>query len=158
LCNALDDDCDGEVDEGFTSVSYCTPSTTVQLCSPSLSSAGMASATNANGFTLTVTDVDGDRNGTIFFGLASAAFPWAPGSTSTLCVQPPVARTDLLYSGGDHEMCNGTFALDWNAWRATHAPGVYTPGQVLYAQCWFRNSPAPGGSNLSDALRFTVCE
>jgi len=29
-------------------------------------------------------------------------------------------------------------------------------GQVVTTQCWFRDPPAPGTTNLSDGLQFTT--
>jgi hypothetical protein len=31
------------------------------------------------------------------------------------------------------------------------------PGQTFYAQAWFRDPPAPSGSNLSDAIVWGLC-
>jgi hypothetical protein len=30
-------------------------------------------------------------------------------------------------------------------------------GTICDAQCWYRDPPAPGTTNLSDALQWTMC-
>ncbi len=45
--------------------------------------------------------------------------------------------------------------------RATPPGTLGTPfvqGQVFYAQGWFRDPGAPKQTNLSDGLRFTLCD
>jgi hypothetical protein len=51
--------------------------------------------------------------------------------------------------------------VDFNAWRAANPNALgspFTAGQVFYAQGWFRDSGAAKGTNLSDGLRFTLCD
>ncbi len=51
--------------------------------------------------------------------------------------------------------------LDFNAWRAANPGALGNPfvaGQVFHAQGWFRDPGAPKQTNLSDGLRFTLCE
>lgn len=141
-------------------VSYCTSSTTTSGCSPSMSAIGTPSASASNGFTLRATSVEGQRQGLIFYGVSGQqASPWGAGSTSYLCVKPPVQRMSALASGGTLFQCDGVLAQDWSAFMATH-PGVLgqprTTGQSLDAQAWFRDAAAPKTTNLSDALHFTL--
>ena len=56
--------------------------------------------------------------------------------------------------------CTPQLSLDWNAFIVTHPIAVGIPfvgGETVWAQAWFRDPGAPGGSNLADALWFTVC-
>jgi hypothetical protein len=34
----------------------------------------------------------------------------------------------------------------------------FNPGDLVHAQAWFRDPPAPSGSNLSNALSFALCQ
>ncbi|NUP96690.1 MAG: SUMF1/EgtB/PvdO family nonheme iron enzyme [Planctomycetaceae bacterium] len=127
---------------------------------PHLSHAGIPSADTGSGFVLSIGGVPGQRAGTVFYGFNVATQPWAPLSTSYLCVSPPIQRTLSPSSGGTPGACDGTLEIDFNAWISTH-PGAlgapFSAGQVLCAQGWYRDPLAPGKTNLSDALEFTLC-
>jgi len=85
---------------------------------------------------------------------------WAPGSTSYSCVKSPVQRLPSQSSGGTSNACDGTIADDVLAYFASHPSALgtpLTPGTVCNAQCWFRDAPAPGTTNLSDAIQWTFC-
>lgn len=109
-----------------------------------------------------IDDVEGQRNGIVFYGLDNSGFtplPWGPGSTSFFCVKSPTQRTLLLTSGGTNGLCNGQLAFDWNAYRAS-TPGAlgapFSGGETLYLQGWFRDPGAPRNTNLSNALAAPV--
>ena len=145
---------------GCGSFSYCTTSTTTLGCAPQLSGSGSASATAAAGFTITCSNLEAGRTGLVFFGQGQTSLAWSLGSTSTLCVTTPVQRTAASLTGGTAGQCNGSISLDWNAWRAANPAGLgspYTAGEMFYAQTWFRDPPAPTGTNLSNGLGFTLC-
>ena len=70
----------------------------------------------------------------------------------------PIQRRAVQASGGSGPPtndCSGTYAEAW-----THAdfgsPGLL-PGTTVYAQWWFRDANSTGGSGLSNALGFTIC-
>jgi hypothetical protein len=158
-CNGIDDDCDGAIDEGFLS-SYCTAGTTSYGCVPSIAGEGAPSSSAASGFDIVVHSVEGERAGLIFYGSNPAALPWGPLSSSFLCVASPSQRTPLQNSGGAATACTGELRVDFNQWIHAHPLSLGNPfvaGQVFYAQGWFRDSGAPKGTNLSDGLRFTLC-
>ncbi|MCC7011365.1 MAG: hypothetical protein IT454_02285 [Planctomycetes bacterium] len=140
--------------------SYCTAGTSSNGCTPSISGLGVPSANAGGGFTIAVTGLEGQRSGLIFYGVNGRNLaPWS-GGTSALCVKSPVQRTTLLNSGGVSGACGGAFALDWNAFVASHPGALGAPfslGQIVSAQAWYRDPPAPGSTNLSDALEFSVC-
>jgi hypothetical protein len=141
---------------------YCTSSTTTLGCGPALAATGTASATAASGFDITVSGADGQRQGLIFYGVNNTGFtplPWASGSTSFLCVKPPTQRTPVQVTGGTAGQCNGQLQLDWNAFRAANPTSLgapFTPGQLIYAQGWMRDPPAPKTTNLSNAVEFNL--
>jgi hypothetical protein len=142
------------------SVSYCTAGTSTHGCIPSIQGSGMASSSAASGFTLIVSELEGQRTGLILYGLASNAAPWGAGGTSYLCIAAPQQRTGSMNSGGIDGHCDGTLSLDWNTWRAAHPAALgnrFSAGEFVFAQGWFRDPGAVKGTNLSNALRFTIC-
>jgi formylglycine-generating enzyme required for sulfatase activity len=138
---------------------YCTAGTTVHGCVPSIGGVGAPSSQVSSGFDIVVSNVPGQRFGTIFYGFYAGAVPWAPFSPSFQCIAFPVQRTGDRQSGGTAGQCDGELRLDFNAWRAAN-PGAlgspYVAGQVIYAQGWFRDPGAPKQTNLSDGLRFVL--
>lgn len=160
LCNGLDDDCDGVVDEGFIE-SYCTSGTTVHGCVPQITGEGAPSSIAASGFDIVVSQLDGQRFGAIFYGFYPAAIQWAPFSPSFKCVASPVTRTGVVNSGGTSGQCNGELRVDFNAWMRANPGAIGSPfvaGQVFHAQGWLRDPGAPKQTNLSNGLRFTLCD
>ena len=142
-------------------VSYCTPGTTTNGCNAILSASGTPSATATSGFTLSVSNVEGQRQGLIFYSINGRnSATWAIGSTSFLCVKAPTQRLPSLSSGGTNNSCTGSFSIDWQAWVATHPGAVGQPltaGQLFQAQCWFRDPTAPGTTNLSQGVEWQLC-
>jgi hypothetical protein len=126
-----------------------------------IAGSGTPSATAPNGFTLSVTNLEGAKTGLFFYGInGRKASLWAAGSNSYLCVQAPTQRMGSQNSGGTAGSCNGTFSEDWNAYRATHPTALGSPfmaGQCVNVQAWYRDPPAPNTTNLSGGLEFIVC-
>jgi len=110
--------------------SYCTAGTSLNGCSAQLSASGLASASAASGFVVSASGVDGARNGLLYYGLSGPlATPFVAGSSSYRCVAAPYQRTLLLSSNGASGACNGSFALDWNAYRAANPFALGSPFQ-----------------------------
>jgi hypothetical protein len=148
-----------EVLDACESPTYCTSSVSTNGCVASIAGIGAPSASAASGFELVASDMDGQRTGRFFYGFASQALPWAPTSTSTLCIAGNTQRLPLGASGGSLGGCDGELALDWNAWRAVNPSALGAPfsaGAVLFAQAWFRDPGAARGTNLSNAVSFTL--
>ena len=62
------------------------------------------------------------------------AVPWLGG---TLCVQPPLRRTQALGSGGNAAPandCSGVYAFDMNAWVQAGGDPLLVPGTTIYAR------------------------
>ncbi len=139
---------------------YCSSGTTSSGCVPSIAALGTASASATSGFTVRVDGVEGQRLGVIFYGRTGRlAVPWGVGSTSWMCVRMPTQRMDVHQSSGTPGSCDGALASDWSAFVATHALALGAPyygGEIVDAQGWFRDPFAPKGTNMSDALEFTV--
>jgi hypothetical protein len=142
-------------------VVYCTAGTTTNGCNASITATAQPSVTFANPCVLNVANVEGQKQGLIFYGVNNTGFTpsvWGTGSTSFLCVKSPNQRTGTQTAGGTAGQCDGAFTLDWNAYQAAN-PGAlgnpFSAGNKVYAQSWFRDPPAPKTTNLSDALEMT---
>jgi hypothetical protein len=140
---------------------YCTSGTTTHLCVPSIAGTGTPSASAGSGFTISVSDVEGQKAGVLFYGIDNSGFTpvaWGP-STSYLCIKSPTQRSLPQFSGGTLNQCDGTLSLDWNAFIAANPTALGNPfpsGQSVYAQGWFRDPPNPKHTMLSNGLFFTV--
>ncbi len=148
-----------EVLDACESPTYCTSSVSTNGCVASIAGIGAPSASATSGFDLVASEMDGQRSGRFFYGFASQALPWAPTSTSTLCIAGNTQRLPLGSSGGSLGGCDGELALDWNAWRAANPSALGAPfsaGAVLFAQAWFRDPGAARGTNLSNGVSFTL--
>jgi hypothetical protein len=146
-------------DQTASGMPYCTAGTTTHGCTAQISGSGLPSISAPAGFTLSVSGVEGNKAGLIFYGVSGrTALPWGGGS-SFLCVKPPTQRLPAQHAGGINGACNGSLSLDWNAWRNAHSTGLgapFAPGQSVWAQGWFRDPPAPLGTSLSNGLEFTL--
>jgi hypothetical protein len=142
-------------------VNYCTAGLSSSFCTPTITWSGNPSASTGSGFTLTCEGLNGQRSSMIYYGITGRqATAWGPLSPSFMCVAAPRQRTPSANSGGTNGSCDGTISLDWNQYIATHptALGVpFTAGDIVDAQCWYRDPLAPKTTNLSDAVEFTVC-
>jgi hypothetical protein len=143
-----------------TGTVYCSAGTTSHGCVPSISASGSASASASSGFTLSVTNVEGQRTGIFFYGIhGQLASPWSANSTSLLCVKSPLQRMSVLNSGGTPGQCDGVLSEDWNAYRAAHATALGQPflrGETVWAQGWFRDPPGLKTTKLSNGLVFAI--
>ena len=139
---------------------YCTAGTSTQACSAHVSLAGTPSISSTAPALITASGVGAQTNGVVFIGATTIAAPWASASTSRLCVAQPLARVSLEQtSGGTAAGCDGVLTADVNS--VLRSQGGVLLGQfvlvgaTVHAQAWYRDPPAPKGSNLSDALSFS---
>jgi len=141
-------------------LAYCTAGVTSLGCQPSLAGIGTPSASSSSGFVLSASSVDGQRSGLIFYGISGGhSAPWSTTSSSFLCVKSPTQRMGVNASGGNAGVCDGVLAEDWNAFVASHPIALGQPfvgGELVHAQAWFRDPPAPKSTNLSNARVFVV--
>jgi hypothetical protein len=140
-------------------VVYCSSGTTTNGCVAAISASANPNVAHSNTCQITVANVEGQKSGILFYGLASNASPWCSiGGTSFLCVKAPTQRTVAQPSGGTAGLCDGTLALDWNAWQLGN-PGAlgqpFAAGSQAFVQGWFRDPPACKTTNMSDALELT---
>ncbi len=145
-------------------VAYCTSGTTTQGCVPVLSASNPPSASGAGTpCVLTCSAMEENRNGLMFFGLneINPALPWAPASTSFLCVKSPTSRTTpgtSTVGTNPGDPCEGALTLNFSAWIAANPVHIGAPhfsGQVVYCQEWYRDPPAAKATSLSNGLALT---
>ncbi|MCY3003401.1 MAG: hypothetical protein NTV21_16525 [Planctomycetota bacterium] len=145
---------------GSTSVVYCTAGTSTNGCVPAIASAGTPSAAAASGFTLTVSNVEGQKQGLLFYGISGrASTPWGINGSSFLCVKSPTQRMGTQPTNGTLAQCDGSLSIDWLNFVAANPSSLGAPfssGTVVQAQGWYRDPPAVKTTNLSDALEFTL--
>jgi len=140
-------------------INYCTPGTSASGCTPSLTTTGEPSATNAQPFVVSSTNMEGSKDGLFFYGTnGQQAVSWGNGS-SFQCVIPPVKRGGLLNGTGTPNTCDGLLSQDINArWAAkpAHNPGA---GAIMQLQLWYRDPANTSNqtTSLTDAIEFVVC-
>ncbi|MCC7014600.1 MAG: hypothetical protein IT454_18710 [Planctomycetes bacterium] len=161
---SFDTNANGQPDECEpcgTLVTYCTAGTSTNGCNAMLAASGVPSVAQASGFTLSASNVEGQKTALVFYGLSGPkAALWAPGSTSLLCVKSPTQRTPAGSTGGTSGACDGSFALDVLAYLAAHPNALGQPlsaGDLAWFQVWYRDPPAPSTTNLSNALQLSFC-
>lgn len=159
LCDGLDNDCDSGIDEGFIE-SYCTPGTSYAGCVATMSGAGVPSVTNASGFHLLASNTPGQRLGLFYYGFQPGYVAVSIDSTSAFCVLTPYQRMSTVISSGTIGQCNGVLSIDFNQWLQANPTALgnpMLPGTVIYAQAWYRDPRVRDRANLSDGLKFTIC-
>ncbi|MCY3001537.1 MAG: hypothetical protein NTV21_07015 [Planctomycetota bacterium] len=138
-------------------VVYCTAGTTTNGCAASITASAQPSVTAANACNISVTNVEGQKSGLIFYSINGQLIqPW--NATSFLCVKAPTQRTTTQSSGGTVGACDGTLALDWNAFQAANPTALGNPwaaGNKAQLQAWFRDPPAGKATNLSNGVELT---
>jgi hypothetical protein len=138
---------------------YCTAGTTSNGCNASISASGNPDVAHSNTCMISVSNVEGQRSGIIFYGLMQNNIPWcSSGGSSILCVKSPTQRTPVQMSGGTNNACDGSLALDWNAYQLGNPSALGQPwmaGDKADVQAWFRDPPACKTTSLSDAVELT---
>jgi subtilisin-like proprotein convertase family protein len=141
-------------------VPYCTAGTTSSGCSASIAASANPSVSLATPCTFSVSSVEGQRTGLLFYGVSGrASFPWCTsGGTSYLCLIAPTQRLGSSSSGGAAGQCDGALAADWNAFQLAHPTALGNPfatGQLVQVQAWFRDPPSCKTTSLSNAVEVT---
>ena len=140
---------------------YCNAKApSVAGCSPGIQFAGLPSASAASGFTLSTGEIPGQSLGIFLYSHGGAAASPVQGVYGSLCIQTGATfRTGPLNGGGTTGNCDGSMSFDWNAFaqsvQATN-PASTVIGTTVDGQFWYRDPPAAGGANLTDAIGFVV--
>jgi hypothetical protein len=153
--NTVPDEC--ECSGGIPPTVYCTAKFNSQFCLPAMSFQGGPSVSSASPFLLVATEILNNENGMLFYGYAVQALPFEGG---TLCITAPAKRTSVSNSGGSPVGvdCSGAFTFDFNAHIQSGVDPLLVVGQQVGAQFWSRDPRDPFGSNLTDAVRFAICQ
>ncbi|HVS11165.1 MAG TPA: hypothetical protein VMS76_14945 [Planctomycetota bacterium] len=141
-----------EGDGGDVAV-YCTAKLNSRGCKPAMGWTGVASATAGSGFTLEASSVLSAKFGLLLYGRQGHTARSIQGGT--LCVKSPVIRTPVQDSGGSPP-CGGNYSFDFNAWIASGVDPGLVAGQQVNAQYWTRDPSAPFGTDLTNALQFSI--
>lgn len=135
---------------------YCTGLVSTAGCLPQISGSGTASSIAFSPFDIAAVDVLSAKSGLLFYGTqGEVAIPFAGG---TLCVQPPLRRTPIQYSGVSANPCGGLFSYDFNARIQSGIDPLLVPGVEVHSQYWGRDPQAALGAQLTNGLRFTILD
>jgi hypothetical protein len=138
---------------------YCTAGTSTNGCVPSISASGNPDAAHSNSCVISVSGVEGQKSGILFYGLSQTSSPWCSiGGTSFLCVKAPTQRTIAQSTGGTSGLCDGALSLDWNAFQLANPGSLGQPfsaGDNAFVQGWYRDPPACKTTGLTDAVELT---
>jgi hypothetical protein len=141
---------------------YCTAKTNSLGCVPTIGSAGTASASEGNGFTVGCTQSRNNKPGVLVYGTSGR---WAAAfQGGFLCAAPPIKRTRAVNSNGTAAPandCSGMYAIDMNAFGVGGLGGspsaaLTIPGTLVNCQWWGRD---PGGvfdTSLSAGLEYRI--
>jgi hypothetical protein len=137
---------------------FCTAKTGLACGVPMISAAGTPSASATSGFVISAGPARQNKSGLLIYGNTGTNNAVFQGGT--LCVRPPVRRTTTVNSGGT-SLCDGTFAIDMNAFASGNLGGnpqayLLLAGSKITAQFWGRDTLATG-SFLSDGLIYVIC-
>jgi hypothetical protein len=135
---------------------YCISKKNTKGCQPTITSSGQPSASQPSGFVVSASQELNNKSGVFFYGHGAQNTPFQGGA---LCVQLPIQRTPVTNSGGNPPPndCSGVISLDFNAWIQTGQDPSLIAGSSVFGQCWSRDVTSPSGTNLSNAIRFTIC-
>jgi hypothetical protein len=142
-----------------TPAPYCTSGTTTSGCNATVAASQQPSVSFANPCDVSISNVEGQRTGIVFYGLTSLPQPWCvSGGSSFLCVKPPTQRSGAQSTGGTIGQCDGTLLLDWNAFQQAVPVALGQPwsaGDKAYVQGWFRDPASCRTTSLSNGLELT---
>ena len=140
---------------------YCTSkATSIPGCVPSISFDGQPSLGQATPFNVTAGPVPGQNPGLFVYTTNGAASTPISNSFGFLCVQPGpgLFRIAVQNGGGTGGSCDGQYVVDFVGHTLSQ---VQDPALIVGAdvdiQCWYRDPPAVGTANLTEAGRFTLC-
>jgi len=139
-------------------VSFCTAGVSSAGCVASITASANPSVTGAVPCMLTVSGLEGQKQGLIYYGVNNTGFNPSPWGNGFRCAKSPIKRTGSQNSGGTAGLCDGTYTLDWDAYHMNNPAALGNPWGMwdrAFVQAWYRDPPATKASNFSDALILT---
>lgn len=139
---------------------YCTAGTSTGGCVAQISASANPNVAHSAPCLLSVTGVEGQRTGVIFYGIAKRMQSWCAqgGGSSFLCVKVPLQRLSPQNSGGTFGACDGAYSIDWNSFQLASPTMLGAPwiaSQKTFVQAWFHDPQSCKTSALSDAVELT---
>ncbi len=138
---------------------YCTAGTSAIGCTPTISAAGVASASAASGYVITTSNIEGQRQTNTIYSVLGPKTPPTPFGAGYLCVKAPTQRIGSVQANGTPGVCDGSVSIDVLDWAQSHPGGQgvpYSAGTVLHFQCAIRDPLSPGTRVMSEALQVTL--
>lgn len=135
---------------------YCDGKANSLGCVPSIGWTGAPTASGADDFHVTASQVLNQQFGMVFLGPQPSDVPFMGG---TRCVSHPLTRTGILFSGGSATGSDCTGALDYHFTQARMTSLGFNVGDAVYAQGWYRDPLHTDGTGmgLSNAAAFLIC-
>jgi hypothetical protein len=135
---------------------YCTPKINSQFCVPLIASSGTASASSANPFNITASQLINNKTVILFYGYGQSSAPFQGG---VLCVNTPLMRTPISNTGGNvgPDDCTGVAGYNFNARIQSGIDPLLVSGAVVYAQFYYRDPMDPQTVGLTNAVQFQIC-
>ncbi len=133
-------------------VPYCTAKVNSAGCLPAIASSGPPSVCCGGLLTVSATQVLNQKNGLLFWGRQPSSTPFQGG---TLCVEPPLVRTQIQNSNGSTSGtdCTGSYVFHWSS--SYLAQEGLLPGDRVFAQFWSRDPDTSITVGLTNALDIT---
>jgi hypothetical protein len=127
---------------------------------PFLSAVGVPDASAGSGFEVTAGPMPGMRVGLFMYTTLGAAATPTLSVYGHFIIEPSEIFRFLpvLSTGGSQGACDGQLTLDFNTYYASQSQNpALVAGSTVDLQVWYRDPPAPGGANLTEAGHFVMC-
>ena len=138
-----------------TPTNYCAGKVHSGGCAARIQWSGTPSLSGPDDFVISTELSLNKMLGNFIWSQAPQLTPFAGGN---LCIAAPVTRAPVISSGGNSTGgdCSGKFV--WPVTQTYMQQHGWTPGTILYAQAWGRDTgfSPPENSQLSDAVVFMV--
>ncbi len=134
---------------------YCTAKTNSLGCTPYIEGVGTPSETVPVPFRIKAFQVLNNKPGILFYGSAPQSIPFQDGR---LCVDGPLTRTPVQFSGGNPPPtdCSGAYSIDFNDYIRSGVDPSLVAGEEVFVQYWSRDAGSSSGTGLTDALGFFI--
>lgn len=138
----------------------CAGNTGSAGCTVDIAATDNPSATYLTTCVVTVSNIEGGRNGLIFYGInRPAGFQNTWSATSFLCIKAPTQRTGVWTTTGTVGVCDGgPYSLDFDAHRQTNPTALWNTalvGDTFNFQGWHRETSAKT-TGMTDAIEVTL--